>query len=32
MKIHSKNLGKNMAEFGPLLEPGMDLKNLEEIL
>ena len=32
MKTHSKNLGKNMAEFGPLLEPGMDLKNLEEIL
>ena len=32
MKAHTKNLGKNMAEFGPLLEPGMDIKNLEEIL
>ncbi len=32
MKAHSKNLGKNMAEFGPFLEPGMDIKNLEEIL
>ncbi|MFW9866567.1 MAG: putative quinol monooxygenase [Candidatus Thorarchaeota archaeon] len=32
LKIHSKSLGKNMAEFGPLIEPGMDVKNLKEIL
>ena len=32
LKIHTKNLGKNMVEFMPLLEPGMDIKNLEEIL
>jgi len=30
--VHTKNLGKNMAAFMPLLEPGMDVKNLEEIL
>ncbi|MFX1572158.1 MAG: putative quinol monooxygenase [Promethearchaeota archaeon] len=32
MKTHTKNLGKNMAELGPLLEPGTDIKNLKEIL
>jgi len=31
-KAHMKNYGKYTAELGPLLEPGMDLKNLEEIL
>jgi quinol monooxygenase YgiN len=32
-KAHFANLGKNMAEFGPLLEPGRpDLKSLQEIL
>jgi quinol monooxygenase YgiN len=33
LKTHSANLGKNMAEFGPLLVPERpDIKNLEEIL
>ncbi|KKM70443.1 hypothetical protein LCGC14_1440690 [marine sediment metagenome] len=32
LKAHFANLGKNMAEFSPLLEPGNpDIKNLEEI-
>ncbi len=32
LKAHFANLGKNMAEFAPLLEPGNpDIKNLEEI-
>jgi quinol monooxygenase YgiN len=33
LKAHSANLGKNMAEFGPLLVPERpDIKTLEEIL
>ena len=32
LKIHSSNLPKNLKEFLPLLEPGMDVKTLEEIL
>ena len=32
LKAHGANLGKNMAEFGPLLEPKRpDIRNLEEI-
>ncbi len=31
-KVHNKNLGKNMAKLGPLLEPGMDLKICREII
>ena len=32
LKLHSSNLPKNLKEFLPLLEPGMDVKTLEEIL
>ena len=32
MKLHMANLPKTMAEFSPLLEPGMDIKNLDEIV
>ncbi|HDZ18166.1 hypothetical protein LCGC14_2168130 [marine sediment metagenome] len=32
LKIHMANLVKNMAEFSPLLEPGMDLKTLSSII
>jgi len=32
LKEHMANLGKNMAELGPLLVPGMDLKTCFEIL
>jgi quinol monooxygenase YgiN len=32
LKTHGANLGKNMAEFGPLCEPKRpDIKNLEQI-
>lgn len=30
-KIHRKNLGKNSAKLGPLLEPGMDIKTCFQI-
>jgi len=32
LKLHNKNLGKNMAKLGPLLEPGMDAKICHEIV
>ena len=32
LKLHSKNLPKNMVDFSPLLEPGMDIKMLNEII
>ncbi|MFX1452283.1 MAG: putative quinol monooxygenase [Promethearchaeota archaeon] len=32
LKTHMGNLGKNMAKFTPLLEPGMDMKTCFEIL
>ncbi|MFX0036087.1 MAG: putative quinol monooxygenase [Candidatus Hermodarchaeota archaeon] len=32
LKGHTKSLEKNMAAFMPLLEPGMDIKYLEEII
>lgn len=32
LKTHTANLGKNLAKFIPLLEPGMDTKTCFEIL
>lgn len=32
LKQHNKNLGKNMAKLGPLLEPGIDVKKCHEIV
>jgi len=32
MKQHMANLPKNMEKFSPLLERGMDVKNLDEIV
>lgn len=32
LKQHNKNLGKNMAKLGPLLEPGIDAKICHEIV
>ena len=32
MKLHAANLGKIMAKFAPLLEPGMDLKTCYSII
>ena len=32
LKEHNKNLGKNMAKLGPLLEPGIDVKTCYEIV
>jgi quinol monooxygenase YgiN len=32
LKVHSSNLPKSLEKFLPLLEPGMDVKTLEEIL
>ncbi len=32
LKVHMANLPKNMAEFSPLLEPGMDVKTCISIL
>ena len=31
-KLHMANLGKNLAKFIPLLEPGMDMKTCYEII
>ncbi len=32
MKIHTSNMGKSLAKFIPLLEPGMDVQTVFEIL
>lgn len=32
LKLHMANLGKNMAKFTPLIEPGMDMKTCTEVL
>ncbi len=32
LKQHNKNLGKNMAKLGPLLEPGIDAKICHKIV
>jgi quinol monooxygenase YgiN len=32
MKVHMANLGKNMAKLNPLLDKGMDIKTLFEIV
>jgi len=32
LKLHMKNLGKNMAKFNPFLIPGMDMKTCNEII
>lgn len=32
MNLHMANLGKNMAKFTPLIEPGMDMKTCTEVL
>ena len=32
LKLHMTNLGKSLAKFIPLLEPGMEMKTCYEIL
>ena len=32
LKLHMANLGKSLAKFIPLLEPGMEMKTCYEIL
>jgi len=32
LKQHNKNLGKNMVNLSPLLEPGVDIKICHEII
>jgi quinol monooxygenase YgiN len=32
LKLHMANLGKNLAKFIPLLEPGMEMKTCYEII